>query len=244
MLVVLLVGMCFLSAIVVRGTNFASAEGASRSRLDTIAATRYVRAQLIDARAVTSYVPAIEAAQRRFAARVAHNCGGVLAGAPENQIATKFSREIFSVQGVLRRTVTRPASARFVREVGSLQWGTRWVAEMINRVTVARARILGVPLPDICADARFWASTRFRALSRGTVRFLDALSPKAVADADEGQGTLNSSINAFVRKHENAQERRQSLDFERHMRHPDTADSTSAWVAIFDALGLTGTKSG
>ncbi len=233
-----ILGIC-VALLVVIGLRYGSAGGKTppRASVNVVSSVRYLHARAIYVGAVAHDAPDVEAAERQLARRIKRDCPGVLGGAPGNHLAGEFLQEVLGVQNLIAHKATSAANTRFAEQVGRLRWTEPRITRMIARLVSARRKLGALPLPNLCRDARGWASTHFRVLTPGTIRFAATLTPRLVLATAEGHGTLEASINALLRGYETAQERIQSGDLERPAFARPSVRIPS-WVAVLDALGL------
>jgi hypothetical protein len=108
---------------------------------------------------------------------------------------------------------------------------------MIAALVGARRRMRTLPSPDLCADARAWASTQFRVIAPRTRQFEAALTPGLILMTAEGPGTLEAEIGQLLGKYESPSERLRSRDLGGPRLVPPAA-GVPTWVAILKSLGM------
>ena len=134
-------------------------------------------------------IPAITAREAAFVTRVSSECPKVLAGVPARgstaqQLAvTKFGSEVGAaleidalqpIRGVMQRIGTLQERLRFSDPV--LQWE-------VGVDAAATPAYLAINVPDVCADARALAATRFTKLTPAGERFVQNVSTLLLAAA-------------------------------------------------------------
>jgi hypothetical protein len=140
------------------------------------ATKRYLAAYAARERAVIEALPAASAAVAALSGHVAGECPGVAAGAPARATATEeVGAEILGAVAVTIADGIERANARFARAVSGLRWTDRSVARLVSAFTEEERALAALTVPDLCADLRAWAASRFMTSAADTSRFVSLL---------------------------------------------------------------------
>lgn len=162
------------------------------SRADRTAAYSYLRAVLAYERAVAPNAPTPAAAIRALARSVEVGCPAVLTGAPLpeqgaptskaaadasetlEEEAEELQQELALGFGDASIRAAAGAVAAFISAVESIHWTNRRYTVAFRSVTQALAAERPLAAPQVCADARAWASSDYRALPRSADELYEA----------------------------------------------------------------------
>jgi hypothetical protein len=147
------------------------------ARPDNASATqRYLAAYATRERAVIAALPAANMAAVALSGRVAGECPGVAAGAPLHTApAETAGEEILGAVVVTIAVGLEHANARFARTVSALRWSNASLARLVRAFTAEETALAALATPDLCADLRSWAASRFVTVATGTSQFVSAL---------------------------------------------------------------------
>lgn len=202
---------------------------AAASSSDAQATHAYLAAQNRLARALVRAAPEARGPERVAAAQIARECPGALAGLPRETTpgpltalsprmkgeAARLSAQKGTIEAELGAAIGRPsddldlpAEQAYATEVGSLTWSNPAIAAAIRSAADARLKAASAPTPPVCADARAWAGSGFRALSASSRAFQAARA----ARRSEQQGEL--SLATLLKPYEDASDRVLARDTE------------------------------
>jgi hypothetical protein len=167
--------------------------GARVSPLDRAATRAFLEARYVYEQALIASAPASKAAEEGLASTVGGECPGVLANAPYGTLETLFesplrsrsprqmgeahreSRQLGDLQGELSIALGLPliepdrqAARAYARAVGSLRWRNNNLTVLERTGAAELEWELRRTPPDVCADMRVWAASRYRTLSPAT----------------------------------------------------------------------------
>lgn len=212
---------------------------------DAVSTLAYLGAKYTFARALLTDVPAGLAAQNELAARVVRECPNVLRGAPHNKDAREVAREIVRATTLAADQPSRREIVKFRIVVRSLRWHNARITRLVQTIAALRESLARLRPPDLCDDAKAWAMGGFHTLGAGTIRFNKEMNP-AIAGIAEGPGTSEEVLSRLLAPVETPSEvalvgqikliKQRASQQDNDVLHP-------AWVQIYDALGLIGTKS-
>jgi hypothetical protein len=222
---------------------------------DAAATHAYLEARIALQRTIgatgATELKAIEALE----AQVKVECPGVLAGAPPhvkgektNQSTHEVSQELLSVGFGAAEHVAHPADARFARTVRRLRWSNRELTRLLRSLAIEQAAQSAIPLPNLCADMKFWVTSGYTAVSAGTKQFLhrhDVVSSITLIEPEPNEPILNLfNLNALVahrlKPYEDHADRllaRRALPQEVKITDPSLTPLFEAVGRVFLALG-------
>jgi hypothetical protein len=182
-----------LVAVLIVLLGMTTAAGAVANRADTAATHAYLAAEYAYRQAVLAELPQSTAMMEALAGRLAGECPGVLAGAPQlervgeqqfpkaGELRERFrqTRQLGQLVGELDIALftafdqpQHPALAAFSAAVAPL----RWHSAAINRGVRAYAAVLALPEEagalDVCADMRAWVASGYKLLSPASKAFI------------------------------------------------------------------------
>jgi hypothetical protein len=145
-------------------------------KLDNATTTRrYLAAYATRERAVFAALPAANTAAA-LSERVAGECPGVAAGAPlHTKPAETAGEEILGAVVVTIAGGLEQANTRFADAVSGLRWSNAGVARLVRAFTDEERALAALVVPNLCADLRSWAASRFATVATGTSQFVAAL---------------------------------------------------------------------
>jgi hypothetical protein len=162
---------------------YSAPAGATTTTPSDHAATHaYLEATLLEGRAEAAAQPDGLKVIEELAARVRAGCAGILAGSPlrsktrpPDQSATEMKEELFSSSLLAAEHPSHPAFVRFANKVHRLGWSNPRLTRLLHSFAAEAAEQSAIPTPDLCADARAWIASGYRAVSAGTKQFLHRL---------------------------------------------------------------------
>ncbi|HEX5853476.1 MAG TPA: hypothetical protein VFY36_10335 [Solirubrobacteraceae bacterium] len=210
----------------------ALAAGPSCALADDAASTHaYLRANLALMRYANSHIPQAEKVLSGVVRRIGRECPRAAAESPQNADSTQLSNEVI---GTMVTTVVRTSlhtGRSFVRTVTPLRWSNRALTRTIQAYASHVKVLLGLAVPDLCADVRAWTASGFKTLPAATVAFDRVFMPAWV-----GAGELPAALSRYESAGDRALARQAAklesrwADFE--------AREVESWGAIMDALVL------
>ena len=201
---------------------YAVVPAASGSSSDEQATHAYLLAQYQLTTALLRDLTAASGPQTTAGAVIARECPGVVTGIPkeagtplltltprakgENARLAHQKKTINEELGAAvegsDESLYRPALEAFAREVRALSWSNAAIAPAVQAGVAARLESETRQAPPVCADARAWAASGFRALSAASREF-DA-TRTARENANEG---LEGTVTTLLKPFENASDR-------------------------------------
>ncbi len=149
---------------------------------DAASTHAYLEARIVLQRAGVASEPAELKAIGALEAQVEVECPGALAGAPPhakgektNESEVEVSQELLSAGFGAGGEVEHPADARFARTVRRLRWSNPKLTRLLHSLAIEQAKQSAIPLPELCADMKFWVASGYTAVSAGTKRYLHRL---------------------------------------------------------------------
>ncbi len=113
-----------------------------------------------------------EAAVQSLVAKVKNECSGVLADAPESRARDDVRAEIVEEVPLTLERPARDATFVFAMTVQRLHWSNRQLTYYVSHSAREEAAKEKLALPNICADAKTFASDGFKAAPPATEKFL------------------------------------------------------------------------
>jgi hypothetical protein len=199
----------------------------------------FVIARAIEVRAIGTVFNTGLARMEADGAEIAAGCSGLLAHAPAGHDAAEFSTEL---EFALLLTMYRPLHEAISGFAGAMvEDHLRWRDGRLQRVVYTyvreQASFISLQIPDVCSDARVWATSGYTTLSSETTRFVTEL--RNVIDG-QTRGTKERLISALGRH----MTRSESAVLGRTMRLEATQASlllsrwTSSITTVSGSLGL------
>ena len=149
----------------------------------------FLRAAQGFAQAVFADVPKARGDAANYATEVAHQCHGILRGAPDNEQFKQLASEAeLAVLDAFSEAFFH-ARVAFASRVAHLRWGNASITELVHaRAAQDRAEATVAP-PRLCADLEAWRASDYRIVPEATRGFL-----KAYFIAHEGSEASNEAI--------------------------------------------------
>jgi hypothetical protein len=198
-----------LASVAVVSTVYAT-RGASRP--SNIAATRsYLRARHAYEQAITGDGPRDRASANAFVGQVTAGCRNVLSGPPPGKATEEIAREAgFAVGQAFESPERRPTIA-FARKIERLRWTSRLLTYYVRGFAAETRAMAELVAPDLCADARAVAASRYKTVPTTTTRYISAYacaSSKVLIENSPGEtGELDEIIAIMLRPYERPDER-------------------------------------
>jgi hypothetical protein len=157
-----------LAAIAILATPAAPALGGSS---DMVATSTYIQADYALLHAASSRLATSEASLRDLHRQIKTTCPRAAAGSPQNTDAEQLSNELVGAMTVAAIRPDASAVAAFFHAVGHLHWRNGTLTRRV-RSYASRLRILSLlPAPNVCADVKTWAASRYEMLPASAVQF-------------------------------------------------------------------------
>jgi hypothetical protein len=209
----------------------ASAAPALSASADTKTTAAYLKADYALVRTVSSNLTRTESALQGLLAHVRSACPQAAGGSPQTPQSTQLSNELIGAMVLTGGNVDRQAVRLYVSKVSGLRWSNRAVNRAISSHVRDLRTLLGLPIPDICADVKAWAASGFTALPTRTVQFARVFIEGWVRAGNQPAG-LAASEGASERTlaHRAEQTEWHITDFE--------SEAVETWGKIMDALVL------
>jgi hypothetical protein len=138
---------------------------------DTTATSTYIQADYALVHTAKINLATSEAALKKLHRQIKATCPAAAAGSPQNTEAEQLSNEVIGAMTVAAIGPDASAVAAFSRAVGHLHWSNGRLTRKV-RSYAARLKTLSLlPPPDVCADVRAWAASRYQTLSASTIQF-------------------------------------------------------------------------
>jgi hypothetical protein len=164
----LLTAIAMLATSAMLATTAAPALGGSS---DTIATSTYIQADYTLLRAATSKLATSEATLRKLRRRIKATCPRAAAGSPQNTDAEQLSNELVGAMTVAAIRPDVGAVGRFFRAVEGLHWSNGTLTRRIRSYASRLKTLSLLPAPNVCADVKAWATSRYETLPASAVRF-------------------------------------------------------------------------
>jgi hypothetical protein len=195
---------------------------AAASSSDAQATHAYLVAQYKLVTALLHDAAAVRGAESAAAAQIARECPGVVSGMPRESLLKPFpappprargenarlSQQKQTIEGELATAVSRPgdslyrpAEEAYAAEVRQLSWSNPAIASALQAAATASLETVSAPAPPVCADARAWAGSGYRALSAASRAF------EASQAARRSSERAEASVGALLKPYENASDR-------------------------------------
>jgi hypothetical protein len=191
------------------------------SSSDAQATHAYLIAQYRLVTALLHEAPAAHGADSAAAAQIARECRGALSGIPQplklfpapapraRGENARLTHQQQTIEGEIATAITkpgdsldRPAEEAYATEVRQLSWSDPTIASLIQAETTARLEDVSTPAPALCADARSWAQSGYRALSAASRQFEASREARKNSSLRE-----EPSLSTLLKPYENAADR-------------------------------------
>ena len=204
-----------------------SAPIAAGSSSDEQATHAYLIAQYKLVGALLHQAAAAGGAESAAATQIARECRGVLSGMPQPSLKlfpmptprvrgenARLNHQQLTIEAELATAIAkpgdslyRPAEEAYAAEVRQLSWSDPTIASLLQAVTTAKLEDVSAPAVSLCADARAWALSGYRALAAASREFeaSQAARKSSALREERPLGTLlkpyeNASDRALIRK--------------------------------------------
>ena len=198
-----------------------SAPIAAGSSSDAQATHAYLTAKYKLVTALLHEAAAARGADSAAAAQIAGECREVLSGMPQplklfpapppraRGENARLTHQQQTIEAEIATAITkpgdslyRPAEEAYAAEVRQLSWSNPTIASLLQAATTAKLEDVSTPAPSLCADARSWAQSGYRALSTAGREFeASREARKSSARREE------TSLGTLLKPYENASDR-------------------------------------
>jgi hypothetical protein len=205
--------------------------GALASSADVAATHAYLAANYALARASEATVAPAQSKVVSFKRKLARECAGAGAGAPENEVEEPLTYEVAGALWSITYGVNARAIGAFARTVGGLHWSQGEITRTAHAYVKTLRGLAALALPDLCADVRAWKASDFGHAPAATMSFdrhVEALEAHAVS-----QKLLSS--------YENAADRalaKKTGRLETKLLNAETVEGFNDWDTVLETLGL------
>jgi hypothetical protein len=154
---------------------------------DRLSTHTYLQASLEYTQALVKNAPAAAAAESKHAASIAHECSGVLTGAPGEAVTTtgeapptprvrgerlRATLQLSTIREELTQALTndlyggdRIALEALTAKLAPLRWSDPRIAALIRSELAAMTEEIEPSALNVCADMKSWAESGYRTLS-------------------------------------------------------------------------------
>jgi hypothetical protein len=198
---------------------------------DTATTNTYLRADYALVKTVSAQLPRSQAALLGLLAHVRQSCPLAAISSPQDSQSTQLSDELIGAMVLSGGHVDRQAVRAYTTKVNGLRWSNQQVNREIHNHISDLQTLLGLQVPDICADVKSWASSGFKVLTVRTVQFAATFIEGWVRPGNQPAQLASSegpSGRALAQRAERLEWR--ITDFE--------SAAVETWGAIMDALVL------
>lgn len=137
-----------------------------------VAATRaYIQADYTLVRTARVNLATSEAALQRLRRRIAADCPKAAAGSPQDSDSEQLSNELVGAMTVAAIGPDVRAVAAFANTVSRLRWSNATLTRTVHSYAAKLHTLSVLPAPDVCADVKAWAASRYRTLPASAVSF-------------------------------------------------------------------------
>jgi hypothetical protein len=167
--------------MVMRGTvvllaalAFANASApASASTQDVSATHAAIVADYAQARARVTSINVVQSKVENYRHRLATECPGVGAKAPESEATLPMSHEVAVALWSIDYGYSAGPIEKFAKAIGPLRWTNSRVTRAAHTLASNLSALARIRLPDICADVRAWSATGFTVVPQRIVELVE-----------------------------------------------------------------------
>jgi len=142
------------------------------ARSGNVAATRaYIQADYALVYTARINLATSEAALQSLRRQIAAECPDAAAGSPQDIDSEQLSNELVGAMTLAAIGPDVAAVDQFVRTVSGLHWSNRALTRKVSTYAARLHTLSVLPAPNICADVRAWAASRYQTLPASTVGF-------------------------------------------------------------------------
>jgi hypothetical protein len=205
--------------------------GALASSGDAAATHAYLAANYALARASEATVAPAQAKVVSFDRKLARECAGVGAGAPENEVEEPLTYEVAGALWSITYGVNARAIGTFVRTVDGLRWSQGKITRSAHAYVKTLQGLATLPLPDLCGDVKAWKASGFGKAPAATTSFdkhVEALEAHAISQK-------------LLAPYETAADRalaRKMAHLETKLLNAETVEGFDDWTTALETLGL------
>jgi hypothetical protein len=198
---------------------------------DSAATQAYLQANYRLVQTAAGRIPVGEATIRGVLARIRQECPAAAAGSPQDEDSTQLSNEVIGAMVTAAIHADLSSIREYLRAASPLRWSSRALTGAVQRYLAKLRTLSSLPQPNVCADVRSWAASRFTKLPAKTIAFDQRFWPSWVA-----LGELPPSLSRYESGEGRALARRSSQretalsEFE--------ARAVETWGQIMNALEL------
>lgn len=206
--------------------------GSAGSRRDVAATRAYIKADYTLVKTAKANIKASEAALRKLRRQIAGECPGAASESPQDGDSEQLGDELVGAMTIAAIGPDIRAVARFARVVKGLRWSDGTLTRKVAAYGARLSTLAKLPAPNMCADVRTWAMSRYQALAPSTVSFDASYAKVEVAVGEVPAKLLAPSEQP---------DERPALARARRLEEKLTEAETNAvytWGHIMDSLGL------
>jgi hypothetical protein len=149
--------------------GMATAPSAQAAQSDVAATHAVIQAGYALAKAGASSIPAVQAKIEALNTRLAQTCPGAGKGSGENEATQPMAHEITSDLWAIAYGYNARPIAAFVAKVKHLRWSNPRITRAVQHEARSLHEMATLRQPDLCADVRAWAASRFTVIPPGVV---------------------------------------------------------------------------
>jgi len=165
-----------------------------------VAATRaYIQADYALVHTARTNLAASKAALQKLRRRIRVECPRVAAGSPQDRSSEQLSNELVGAMTVAAIQPDVHAVAAFARAVQRLHWSNGQLTRKVHSYATRLRTLSKLPAPDVCADVRAWAASRYQTLPASNVSFDNHYYQVEVAVGEVPARLLAPSVPSDVR---------------------------------------------
>jgi hypothetical protein len=138
---------------------------------DAAATRAYIQADYALVHAARVNLATSEAALQKLRHRIASECPKVAAGSPQDTNSEQLSNELVGAMTVAAIQPDMRAVATFASAVSHLRWSSGALTRKVHAYASRLHTLSVLPRPDVCADVKAWAASRFQTLPASAVSF-------------------------------------------------------------------------
>jgi hypothetical protein len=213
------------------GAAFAITAPAPAVASNASATRTYLQANYALVHAAHTRIHEVESTLRGLLAKVRGECPLAAAGSPEESQSEQLSNEVIGTMVLTAIRVDLPAGRAYVQAVRSLRWSSSSLTGSVHAYAQKVAKIISLPVPQLCQDVRSWAASGFTVLPAATKPFDSAFLGSWVSPGFLPSGLRpyeGTSVRSLVR----SIEKQESDIVELEAREVET------WGKIMDSLEL------
>jgi|HubBroStandDraft_4_1064222.scaffolds.fasta_scaffold167111_2 hypothetical protein len=138
---------------------------------DAAATRSYIQADYALVHAARVNLTTSEAALHKLRGQIAAECSQAAAGSPQDTDSEQLSNELVGAMTLAAIVPDVHAVAAFAHTVQGLRWSNATLTHKVKSYAARLQTLSVLPAPNVCADVRAWAASRYQTLPASTVSF-------------------------------------------------------------------------